>query len=113
MPRTNEMIPSKFLKGADVGDGKLVTIGNVTRENVGTEEEPEAKWAVHFKEFAKPLVLNKTNINRLERMCSSDNTDDWAGKQCVVYFDPDVEFGGKTVGGLRVRSPKKESDLPF
>jgi hypothetical protein len=26
----------------------------------------------------------------------------------VVYYDPNVEFGGKLVGGLRVRAPRNQ-----
>ena len=114
MPRTNEMLPSKYLKGSDVGKGQLVTVKSITKENVGTEEEPEWKWAVHFNELSKPLLLNQTNIKRLEKVCGSDNKDDWTGRQCVVYFDSDVEYKGEQVGGLRVRAPKElNDDLPF
>lgn len=116
MPRTGEMLPSKYLKKDDIGPGALVTLKSVSKENLGKEDDPEWKWAAHFQEFSKPLVLNKTNIKRLEKIFGSDNTDDWVGKQCVIYFDPDVEFAGEQVGGLRVRAPKNQQpveDLPF
>ena len=116
MPKTSDMLPSKFLKGADVGVGKLVTFKSVSKQNVGKEDDPEWKYAAHFEELDKPMILNKTNIRRLEKIFASDNTDDWTGKQCVVFFDPDVEFGGEIVGGLRVRAQKSQQpdkDLPF
>ena len=116
MPKTSEMTPSKYLKQEDVGKGILVTIKDVSKENIGKEDEPEFKWVCSFEEVQKPLVLNKTNINRLEAACKSDNTDDWTGKQVVLFTDPSVEFGGKLVGGIRVRAPKGQApddDLPF
>lgn len=117
MPRTSDMIPSKFLKQSDIGEGKLVTIRNLTKENVARDDaEPEYKWTIHFDELDKPLVLNTTNIGILEAILQSDNSDDWTGKQVVLYVDPTVNFGGKVVGGIRVRAKKGQepvSDLPF
>ena len=117
MPRTSEMLPSKYLKGSDVGPGILVKFKSVTKENVGKEDDPEWKYVALFDGAPKPMVLNKTNIKKLEKAFESDNTDDWTGKECVIYFDPDVEFGGEAVGGLRIRKPKAqtppEKDLPF
>jgi hypothetical protein len=49
----------------------------------------------------------------------SDNTDDWIGKQIVLFVDPSVSFAGKIVGGIRLRAPKgktiakAEDDVPF
>jgi hypothetical protein len=52
------------------------------------------------------MVLNSTNIKRLAKACGSDDTDEWVGKQAVLFVDPDVEFAGNVVGGLRIRSHK-------
>ncbi|GAF83248.1 unnamed protein product, partial [marine sediment metagenome] len=30
-------------------------------------------------------------------------TEEWIGKQIVLWADPTVSFGGKLVGGVRVR----------
>ena len=114
MPKTSEMTPSKYLKQDDIGDGVLVTVKGVEKQNIGREDDPEFKYVIFFNELPKPLVLNKTNINRLEAACGSDNTDDWAGKEVVLFVDHDVEFGGKVVGGIRVRGKKNEANpLPF
>jgi hypothetical protein len=50
------------------------------------------------------MVLNSTNIKRLAKACNSDDTDEWIGKQVTLYVDPDVEFAGNVVGGLRIRA---------
>ncbi len=106
MAKVSEMIESKYLKQADVEDDTLVTIERVGKANVAKEgDEPEHKWLIKFAEFPKLMVLNATNIKRLARVCG-DDTDDWRGKQVVLYVDPDVEFGGQVVGGLRVRQAK-------
>jgi hypothetical protein len=87
MPKTSEMRESKFLKQSDVGNGVLWTIHGVERVNVAKEgAEPEYKWAMSFAE---------------------SDTDEWTNKRIVLYTDPNVSYGGKVVGGIRVRAPKK------
>lgn len=106
-PKISEMKESKFLKQTDVGKAVLWTVHGVEKVNVAKEgAEPEHKWAMSFQESDKPLVLNWTNIQLCERIFASDDTDQWAGKKVVLYVDPNVSYGGKVVGGIRVRAPK-------
>ena len=116
MPKTSDMMPSTYLKRGDVGVGVLWTIRGIQEENVGGDEtDPQMKWVLYFKEAQKGLVLNKTNITRIEQVTGSDDTDNWMGKQIVIYWDPTIEFMGEIKGGLRVRAPKskEEQELPF
>jgi hypothetical protein len=107
MPKTSEMRESKFLKQTDVGNGMLMTVEGCSKHNVAKEgAEPELKWTLSFNESDKPLVLNSTNIQLCERIFGSDDTDNWVGKQIVLYTDPNVSYGGKVVGGIRVRAPR-------
>jgi hypothetical protein len=104
MPRTSEMLDSKYLKQADVPDPVIVTVTKVGRVNIAKEGEKEQlKWAIRFQEFDKPMLLNSTNIKLLEKAFDSDDTDDWAGKEIILYTDENVSFGGEIVGGLRFR----------
>lgn len=106
MPNINQMIESKYLKQSDL-DGEVdVTIVKVGQMNVAREDEqPEMKWAMKFQEFKKPMILNSTNLQLLAKACGSEESDDWVGKKIVIYADPNVSFGGKLVGGLRVKLP--------
>lgn len=109
MPRTSEMIQSKYLKTADVPDPVIVTVTKVGKVNLAKEDAaPEYKWAIRFKEFEKPMVLNSTNIKIAEKVFGSDNTDDWAGKEIILFTDDNVTFGGELVGGLRFKGKEKE-----
>lgn len=111
MPKTSEMIPSRFLKKADIGIGLLVTIKDL--ENVTFKEDTadaESRWIIHFKGMEKGLSLNKTNIQMLELICESDDTDLWIGKQVVLFWDPTVDYMGKIVGGIRIRAPRTEAE---
>lgn len=104
MARTSDMIESKYLKQADAPDPVIVTVTKIGKINIAKEgDPPEDKWAVRFKEFGKPMLLNSTNIKLLEKACGSDDTDDWIGKEVVLYTDESVSFGGQVVGGLRIR----------
>jgi hypothetical protein len=107
--RLDDMIESKFLKQTDIPTDRLVTIAGIKRENMAREDEaPEYRWTVKFKELDKPMVCNQTNLKRIFRICG-DDTDEWPGKRVVVYTDPDIEYQGKVVGGLRIRAPKTPS----
>jgi len=105
MAKISEMLPSSYLKQTDFTEsGFIVTVAKIEKKNVARDDEPpEDKWVVHFREFDKGMVLNSTNINALAKACDSDDTDDWVGKEVVVYVDPNVGYGGKTTGGLRIK----------
>ena len=123
--KTSQMTTSKYLKQDDIGEGKLVTIKGLKKENVAqADEPPEMKWTMGFDELDKPLVMNATNIQLCERACASDDTDDWIGQRIVLYVDENVSYAGKIVGGIRIRKPKgpakpapktndEDSDIPF
>lgn len=109
MPRTGEMIESNYLKKEDFDeDGTIVTVRKFERKNVAKETDlPEFKWIMYFKEYDKGIVLNSTNIQLAEAAFGSDNTDDWEGKEIIIYVDPNVSYQGKLIGGLRLRAHRK------
>lgn len=111
MPKTSEMKNSEFIKKEDVGRGLLVTMTTVTKKNVAKDgAEPEYKWCLAFAELEKPLVLNSTNIQLIEQITGSDDTDHWTGQKVVLYVDPTVSYQGKLIGGVRVRRPRPNTN---
>ena len=38
-------------------------------------------------------------------MFDDETGDTWPGKQIELYNDPDVDFAGKIIGGIRIRPP--------
>ena len=106
MAKISQMVDSKYLKQADIEDETIVTISKVGQANIGKEDGPvDMKWLIRFKEFDKPMVLNRTNIALLGNFCG-DDTDDWLGKQVIVYNDESIQFQGKVTGGLRFKRLK-------
>ena len=113
MPHINDLKESKYLKQSDIGRGALVTIKGLMKKNIAKPgDEQEFRWLVFFNELEKPLVLNSTNAQLAARVCGSENTDDWTGKQIVLYTDPNVSYAGKLVGGIRIRAPKPQAVPP-
>lgn len=101
--KTSELKQSKYMKKEDCGDdGILVTIKALKQENVAPDNKPEElKWILYFQGDHKPLVLNGTNAKLIEKALGSDETDDWVGREVVLFNDENVEYMGEVVGGVR------------
>jgi len=106
----NAAFPSKYIRACDLGNDDLV----VTIEGVELEDitgDGEVKPVMHLEDH-RPLVLNKTNGNKIAGMFGPD-TDNWAGQQ-VVLHPTTTEFAGKEVACIRIKpvvpiSPKAET----
>ena len=100
--KTSELKNSKYLKKEDCGDGGiLVTITGLKQDNVALDgQDKDLKWVLQFAE-CKPMVLNTTNSQLIEKALGSDETDDWIGKQIVLFHDENVSFAGELKGGIR------------
>lgn len=110
MPSLADLKTSKFITRKDVTKPILVTIRGYDLVNVAAEgATPDEKYVLHFNEHEKPLVLNVTNGQIIAKSTGSEDFDGWIGKQIVLYDDPNVSFGGKLVGGVRVRAPKAQA----
>ena len=119
---------SKYLKKEEVETPVLATIQAVKKEDLAMAGQKEdLNWVLYFEENIKPMVCNITNCRRVARINGSGDIEDWPGTKIVIYNDPDVEFGGKITGGVRIRKPKDgyaapeevevervdDDDLPF
>ncbi len=63
----------------------------------------EKKWALLVEEDERKVLLNKENTLTLIDQFG-DETDQWIGNTVEVFFDKTVTFGGKRVGGIRVKA---------
>ncbi len=93
-----------FLKQEDVPKPTKVLIESIGYETLKNGDDDEEKLVARFVGNDKGLVLNRTNCESLEEILGTDDYDSWAGNAVVLWTDPTVKFGGKTVGGLRIRS---------
>ena len=98
---------STYLTRAEVEPPIIATIKDVSEESVETPSGPEDKWICYFDELEKGLVLNWVNSQTIAKIAGSESFDDWPDSQIVLYDDPNVMFGKQTVGGIRVRAPRR------
>lgn len=98
----------KYLSAKDDGttiDGKILTIDAAFKEDVqNPNNEVKESLCVRFKDVAKPLVLNQTNLMALMAAFGED-TDKWINhkvKGAVV----NVPFNGKNVLGIQIYPQK-------
>ena len=118
MPSIDDVYTSNNLKSGDI-DGKepRVKIASVVvREFKEPDGKTKDKLVLGFAGTKKTMVLNKTNVKRIAAMHGKDYSQ-WPGKMITLFVDHDVEFGGKSVPGLRVKPqtyepPRQESPAP-
>jgi hypothetical protein len=109
MPTINDLKQSKYLTKADVTPAILVTIRGYEQVNVAKEgADAEMRWALHFDEVEKPMVVNSTNGQIIAAITKSEDFDGWIGQKIVLFNDPNISFGGKLTGGIRCRAPKNQ-----
>jgi hypothetical protein len=103
-PNANDFIGGNYLKKEDIDGARIVTLTDVWSEAVLSAGRK--KLVVSFREFEKPLILNKTNIKRLARIFGTGDTKAWRGPE-TLYVEPGVEYAGQVVGGIRLRPAAK------
>lgn len=106
------LFPSNYISAADL-DGKdtVVRIKTITpSEEVG--QKKDKRPIVHFYNWPKGMVLNKTNAKRIAKLYGSD-TDAWIDEYITLY-PSECDFGDETVPCVRVRDsvPRKGSFEP-
>jgi hypothetical protein len=96
--------PSEYLRPDDLNDQSVAAeIKSVAMKEVGREQE--IKPVVHFTNFQKGLVLNKTN-GRLIAKEYGDDMSAWEGAE-VILFPTEVEFKGEMKATIRVKIPPR------
>lgn len=110
MPKISDLRNSEYLTKEDVGKGMLLTIVDCTEERVGKDKE--LLWCLHFKETEKKMVCKTVNAALIQSFLGGEHTDEWKGKQIVLFNDPTVIMGNRAVGGIRVRAPRVASAPP-
>lgn len=103
--KRSDAFPTKYLSKDDIKMPTIGVIENVINETLGSGDDQEIKPVMYFKSgIDKPMVINATNWLNVESVYGEDS-DNWIGKMIEVWVDPAVAFGGKRIGGLRLREP--------
>lgn len=85
-------------------DGKdmIVKIKDVKIETVQNQQGREDKPVAHFEGDVKPLILNSTNMQAIEKSTGTPYMDEWVGKKIQLYVTIVSAFG-TTTDAVRVR----------
>ena len=121
--KLDDLVPttSIYLTKDDVGEqGKNLTIAGFKIETVGNGADADQRAIMGFTEDVKPMVVNKTNMQRIKHITGAEMTSQARGKVVNVYNDPMIEYQGKLTGGIRIRPATTQpapaddySDVPF
>jgi len=105
--KKSQAFPSTYLSKEDVSTPVVATIRSVQMGRIKSDHGEEDKPVMSFMSppGLKPLIVNNTNWSIVESLYG-DESDFWSGKPIELYWEPNVNFGGKLVGGVRVRAPR-------
>lgn len=98
-----EFFDRDLLAWWELGDREwTVQIVKFAGGTVGHGKQKSKKLYLWFRGAKKPMACNVTNGKTIASM-HGRIVQDWIGKTITIYPDPNVEFGGRLVGGIRVR----------
>lgn len=83
------------------GEEKTLTIKEVRREIVKSQNGDEECTVAHFVENEKPLILNKTNCDAIAKLWGTPYIEDWTGKRITLKVKKISAFG-EMVDAVRV-----------
>jgi hypothetical protein len=97
---------AKYLKKEDIPSPVNTSILWIKEEEVtapGKGTEP--RLVLYLDGLKKGLVLNTANAETLAELTGTDDYEEWADTTVQLCVDPDVTYGGKKIGGIRIRKP--------
>jgi hypothetical protein len=95
---------AQFLKKEDISDPVDTELLLVKEEKVTTPGKgTRTRLVAYFDGLSKGLVLNTANCETLAEKTGTDDPNEWKDVSVQLYVDPDVKYGGKKTGGIRIR----------
>jgi hypothetical protein len=103
---------AKYLKKEDIPSPVNTSILWIKKEEVTAPGKGTVKRLVlYFDGLKKGLVLNGVNGEALVEITGTEDSEKWSDVPVQLYTDPDVTFGNKKVGGIRIRKPPSRPTL--
>jgi hypothetical protein len=95
---------SQYLKKEDLSDPIDTELLWVKEEKVTPPGKgTKTRLVAQFDGLPKGLVLNTANCEILAEITGTDDPNEWKDVALQLYVDPDVKYGGKKTGGIRIR----------
>ena len=97
---------AQYLKKEDLSDPVDTELLWVKEEKVTPPGKgTNTRLVAYFEGLSKGLVLNTANCETLAEITETDDPNEWKDVALQLYVDPDVTYGGKKIGGIRIRKP--------
>ena len=97
---------SQYLKKEDLSDPVDTELLCVKEEKVTAPGKgTKTRLVAHFDGLSKGLVLNSANCEILAGITETHDPNEWKDVALQLHVDPDVTYGGKKIGGIRIRKP--------
>ena len=97
---------AKYLKKEDIPSTVNTSILWIKEEEVTAPGKgTETRLVLYFDGQKKGLVLNTANADALAEIAGTEDYEKWLDIPIQLYVDPDVKYGGKKTGGIRIRKP--------
>lgn len=112
MPHFREFIDPNFLCNLDFLNDqgqyfkRIVTIKNVTKEEVHNGKGGTEIVATVHTEETKPFVLSKINMKVIIMLSKKVNTDGWKGERIELYIKEGLKAFGSIYDVIRVSTSK-------
>jgi hypothetical protein len=96
---------AKYLKKEDIPSPANTSILWIKEEEVTAPGKgTETRLVLYLDGLKKGLVLNMANAEALANITGTDDYEKWSDIPLEIYVDPDVKYGGKKTGGIRIRT---------
>jgi len=102
--KLDQMYPRKYATGADLKAPVTVTIKIVQSEQMrpNPKAPEETKYVLYTHESPRGVILSRTLAEQIAAAIGSDDTDQWPGKQIVLFPVP-MQVAGRSVVAIRAR----------
>jgi hypothetical protein len=93
-----------YLKKEDLSEPVDTDLLSVKEEKVTAPGKgTQTRLVAYFDGLSKGLVINMANADTLAELTGTDDYDKWGDTPVQLYVDPEVKYGGKKTGGIRIR----------
>lgn len=95
---------AQYLKKEDLSEPVDAELLFVKEENVTAPgKNTKTRLVAYFNGQSKGLILNTANCEILAQITGTDDPNGWEDVALQLYVNPDVKYGGKKIGGIRIR----------
>jgi hypothetical protein len=113
MAHWRELNPSDYLGAWDFapGEEKIVKIKKIEKRKV--KELQGAEKVVMELEGSKPVMLNSTNLKRIEKVLGSSDYSNWIGSEIILITEKtqSVQDRSEIVDAIRVKRERPKTKL--